>query len=391
MSISADELITKSKEHITKARDIAATAGDRDFTDDERTRLQWHLDQSKQYRERHEATKADDKTKAAIRELGEALGTGDGSPVFRRPGEKTAAEPRGPRAGWTKAVMDKLDQVNGQHGQKALVTGSIDVPALLSEEVIERAQYPRRVVDLLVNRVMLGMTNTFSYVRQTVRTNNAAPVVDGATKPISVFTVAEIEDRVRVIAHLSEPTPERFFADSSGLLRFLESEMMYGLLSAIETQIVSGTGVGENMTGILNTSGIVLQPFATDVPTTLRKARTALEISGEIPTGFVMHPADVETIDLARAGAAGPWLMSEPTRGPVFGDLPIVPSIAVPAGTALLGDWNLVELVVREDMAMDADRSGTLFQTNQVQWRLEGRYGLAVLRPGAFARVTLTV
>lgn len=39
---------------------------------------------------------------------------------------------------------------------------------------------------------------------------------------------------------------------------------------------IRGNGTGENLTGILNTSGIQSPAFATDLPTTIRKARTAL-------------------------------------------------------------------------------------------------------------------
>lgn len=69
-----------------------------------------------------------------------------------------------------------------------------------------------------------GVGNSFSFLRQTVRTNSAAPVADVALKPTSVYSLAEIEDRVRVIAHLSEPVPERYFADLSALEDFLRSE-----------------------------------------------------------------------------------------------------------------------------------------------------------------------
>ena len=50
-------------------------------------------------------------------------------------------------------------------------------------------------------------TPEYAYLRQTVRTNNAAVVAEGAVKPTSVYTVVRIEDSLVVIAHLSEGDP----------------------------------------------------------------------------------------------------------------------------------------------------------------------------------------
>jgi HK97 family phage major capsid protein len=66
-----------------------------------------------------------------------------------------------------------------------------------------------------------------------------------------------------------------------------------------------------------------------------------------------------------------------------------VRSNAVPAGTAILGDWNHAQVVVREDATLALDRSGENFTKNLVTMRLEGRFGFAVKRPNAFVEVAL--
>jgi hypothetical protein len=72
-----------------------------------------------------------------------------------------------------------------------------------------------------------------------------------------------------------------------------------------------------------------------------------------------MYPTDIEGLDLTRAPAAtGPWLMSVPSLSPVFGNVPIVATTAVAAGTAVLGDWNYLQLIVREDAQLAVDQSG---------------------------------
>ena len=65
-------------------------------------------------------------------------------------------------------------------------------------------------------------------------------------------------------------------------------------------------------------------------------------------------------------------------------------SLAVPAGTAILGDWSQLRLKVRQDAStLAATQVGDLWQRNQVMLRSEGRYGAQLRRPQAFAVVDL--
>ena len=130
--------------------------------------------------------------------------------------------------------------------------------------------------------------------------------------------------------------------------------------------------------------------WATNLLTSLRKAATSLEIAGETPTAWAIHPSDVEVLDLLQDDTARNYF-GGPTQqlgqsAPVW-SLPIVRSTAIPAGTAVLGDWAKLMLMVREDAQLDIDTSGDLFKKNLCQMRVEGRYGVAVLRPGAFCTV----
>ena len=65
-------------------------------------------------------------------------------------------------------------------------------------------------------------------------------------------------------------------------------------------------------------------------------------------------------------------------------------SPSVPAGTAILADFDQLKLFFREYMRIDVDASGILFQQNQIQFRAESRVGINVLRPQAFAVVALS-
>lgn len=151
--------------------------------------------------------------------------------------------------------------------------------------------------------------------------------------------------------------------------------MEAGLYLALENQVVHGDGTGENLTGLLNTSGIIVQAFATDALTSIRKAMTSLEVYGITPTALVLNPVDAEPLDLPRdSGATGRYLLGDPGGDGVekLWKVPRVPSIAVPAGTAVLGDWQQAQVIVREDATLALDRSAENFTKNLVTVRLEG-------------------
>lgn len=302
---------------------------------------------------------------------------------------------------WAQQVAERLTRTMGRGGEtRAVVSGSIDIPALVETEIIPIAR-PTRLIDLFPNRMALE-GNTFEYFVQTVRTNAATAVPDGQLKPTSTLTVAPHEDRCRVIAHLSEPTPIRLWDDHSELQSWLASEMINGVLDGLEAQIIAGDGTGEDMLGLLATPGTTAVPFDTDVATTLRSALTALQVIGEVPNGWALHPEDAQAIDLVRAAPAdGPFLSEgyqtgvapgqNPSSNNIFGpDVRRVISTSVPQGTAILGDFSKLRVYVRQDANLAIDASGELFTKNLFIARGEGRFGIGVLRPSAFAIADLT-
>ncbi|KUH90622.1 hypothetical protein AU187_24430 [Mycobacterium sp. IS-1556] len=294
---------------------------------------------------------------------------------------------------WATRAATAMHKMGGEH--RAVTSGSIDVPTLVEPDVTPKAR-PERLLDLLVNRTAIP-GNAFEYFRQSVRTNAADTVADSATKPTSTFTVEPITDRARVIAHLSEPIPLRLLADHDELRMFLDAEMRAGVLDALEAQIVSGSGTGEDFTGILTATGTTAVAFDTSLHVTLRSALTAAQTAGERPTAWVLSPADAETLDLTLETSGSGFLLdgvnaSNAGSGNVFGNtLPRVVSPSIPAGTALLADWSKLRLYVREDVRIDVDTAGAdLFDKNLAKLRAEGRFGMGLLRPSAFFKIDLT-
>ncbi|HUO39385.1 MAG TPA: phage major capsid protein [Mycobacterium sp.] len=300
---------------------------------------------------------------------------------------------------WARETVETMRRAMGGTESRAVISGSVDVPFLLPIPVVP-TPFPKRLIDAFPNRLQTE-SMAYEYYKQIARTNNAAPVPDLAQKPTSILTVQAVSDRCRVIAHLSEPLPVRIWWDYQSIVDWLWKQMTESVLAEIEHQAVSGDGTGENCTGILATSGINTVAFATDVPTTLRKAITLMQNLGEEPTGWALNPADAEAIDLLRWGTSGGFLSGGyendtgqryGTSDNIFGgsDIKRIITPSVPAGTAILADFSCLLLVFLRYMVMQADGSGPLFQQNAVQLRAESYCGVGILRPQAFTSVKLS-
>jgi HK97 family phage major capsid protein len=306
----------------------------------------------------------------------------------------SAAESRS----WAQRTAQTIAAVHGE--ARAVVSGSIDVPSLV-EANVAAIPHPSRLIDLFTNRIAV-QGNAFEFYQQTARVNAATAVADAATKPTSTLTIQAVQDRCRVVAHLSEAAPIRLLADIPAFQNWLVSEMVAGVLDGLEAQIVNGSGTGENMRGLLNTTGVTAVAFTTNMVTSLRAGLTALQVKNEVPTGWALHPADAQSIDLTRWGAEGGLLtggFQTDTRPGVSGSsdnifgssIPRVVSPSVPVGTAILGDFTQLRVYVREGARVDIDTSGPeLFDKNLFKMRGEGRFGIGVLRPQAFAIIDLT-
>lgn len=366
---------------LNQAQDIvnAAKAASRELTSDEQVKVKGYMAEIERLDVKFEECR---KSEDLVRRLsGAATPHMDSDPNDGHSAKSGSA--------WAKSVLDNMRTVAAGVGVKALLSGEISTPPAVT--VAPLPDIPTRLLDL-VPREALG-EQTFSYLRQTVRTNNADVVADNALKPTSTYTFEEIEDRARVIAHLSEPFPLRYATDHTSMLQVLDGQMVTGIFEKIEQLIVSGTGLDEEWEGILNTSGVTQVPYSTDVVTTLRKARTTQELKGEAVTGVAMHPTDIEALDLLREdGATGGFLLDSAAWERIFGPgTRGVPSIAVPVGTAIVGNWSQTRLRIREQaQTLAATQAGDLFDKNQMKLRTEGRFGFQLFRPASMAVVDLT-
>lgn len=306
--------------------------------------------------------------------------------------------------GVTGAKFGHSPRVPVPGGLKTLLTGAgaTSAGALVDSEFLGLRdmgtfQRPLTIRDIITNGST--MSDVVDYVRITGFTNAAAPVAEatatgGSTgaKPESTLTFLTISEPVKTVAHWI-PATRRSLADAGQLRTYIDGFLRYGLEEELEDQILTGDGVGENFTGILNVSGTQTQAWDTDLLTTLRRARTKVRLNGRAaPTAYVLHPNDWEDLDLlqdneARYYFGGPSVLGSPR---IWG-LPVVESEGMTEGTGVVGDWRQAVLWDRE-MAnvLMSDSHLDFFIRNMIAILAELRAAFGVLRPSAFVEADLT-
>lgn len=272
-------------------------------------------------------------------------------------------------------------------GTKALAAGQQTTSTIVLPEIVELGRPVVSVLDVLPARIV---PPSYTFMRQSTRTNAAAPVSVGGTKPTSTYGITSVENRLRVVAHVSEQLDHYMLSDAPNLEKFVADEMLYGLRKAVETEVISGDGTGEHFTGILSTSGIVVQAFATNALTSIRKALTTLQISDYAPGVIVLSAGDWEAIELLNATSGATDVQGvpiDPVARRLWG-VPVVLNQGLGAKTGLvIGDG---AVTVDHDGAVDtrwSENVGTDFTANFLRCRTEGRFGVSVNQPGAVVKV----
>lgn len=429
------ELTNELQTHLKAARDIAAKAEgeNRDFTAEERTEVDELLAKAKNVKGRIEQAKGDDEMRKAIAELGEGVGLVD--PADRPKASGLTVPGNGQSLGEAFISSPEYKTFMGQFPGgnipakarvqsnpvqfKSLFTGASDSSAGAWVQTDYTGIYeglgrrPLTIRDII--SVRQTTSDTVEYVRQLTRVNAAAPVPEATTaagptantttgvlslpagsgvKPEGGMTWEKVTATVKTIAEWV-PATKRALSDAAQLRGIIDQELRDDIREEEEDQVLSGNGTGENLTGILETSGTQSQSFATDIFVTTRQARRKVRTVGRsIPTAYVMNPEDWEQFDLAREGAGtGQFLGGGPfgATQPRLWGLPVIESEAMPVGTAVVADWRKAVLWDREQVNVSiTDSHADFFIRNLIAILAEERVAFGVIRPSAFVEIDLT-
>lgn len=289
-------------------------------------------------------------------------------------------------------------------GIKTLITGlsSTSAGAMVVNDrkpIVDMGTFmrPLRIRDII--RIGQTTSDTVEYVRQGTHTNAAAAVAEATAtsggsgvKPESALALSVVTETVKTIATWL-PATRRALSDAGQLRTLIDELLRYFLDEELEDQIIAGSGVGENFTGVLNTANTTPQAFDTDLLTTYRKARTKVAVTGRaVPTAYVIHPNDVEDLDLLTDNEERYYFGGPVGVGvPRLWGVPIVESEAMTEGTAMVAQWDLALLWDREQTnILVSDSHSDFFVRNLVAILAELRAAFGVLRPAAFVEIALS-
>ncbi|KOG84475.1 MULTISPECIES: phage major capsid protein [Streptomyces] len=295
----------------------------------------------------------------------------------------------------------QFEQRDAPAGTVTTTNGVPTVPQRVPGQIPNNPDFPLLIANLLDRQTSTGQT--LEYVRDTSGPvagsgtwNKAAVVPEGTMKPMSgPFSWDTITTTLKTVAHWVPIT--RQAADDDGqMMGYINGRLTYGLEYQLDRQILTGNGTTQ-MQGILTTPGIgAYQPGvgSTDVKLiTLRKAKTQGELALYPPDSVVLNPLDWQDIELD-TDANGQFRVitsvtdsGAPMR--IWG-LTVVTSVAMAAGTALLGGFRMgATLWERQGITiLMTDSHADFFLANTLVILAERRANVAVHTPRAFVKVT---
>ena len=220
----------------------------------------------------------------------------------------------------------------------------------------------------------------------------AGVIAPGEVKPQATISYEDAEAKARVVAAWTKVSKVTL-ADVPQLQSAIEGRLMYGVLQALEAEVIAGDGTGEHLRGLLHTTGLGSVPYsAVQTADLLLDGITTVLVSGARPNVACLNPLDWSDLLKSKSSGSGEYV-----AGPfaslvtsVWG-VPLLPALGVPQGQAIIGDTVLgLQLMVREGVhVVVSDADADDFSRNRCSVLAEGRWALPVFRPAAFCLVDL--
>jgi HK97 family phage major capsid protein len=238
--------------------------------------------------------------------------------------------------------------------------------------------------------------NSVAYLQHTGNANAAAPVAELGTKPDLGMAWTEKTVSFTKIAALASFSMEAL-QDFDHFLQIVPQELYAAVIDAETAQVATGNGTAPNMTGLINTSGVLTRAVGSDTNVdALRKAANDIRVGSSFGRAnlVAMNPVTWAAVSLAKA-TTGAYLLN-PNDPNAIGDLDnifgihVLTNTAIPAGKAIVADTTKAVISwTRMGLTLDINQYGTNeFTQNYITFRAEERIAIGVQRPTAINIVT---
>jgi HK97 family phage major capsid protein len=244
------------------------------------------------------------------------------------------------------------------------------------------------------NLIPVGSTTSdvVRFVKESGYSNGAAAKAEGATLGQSDFDMTAASVNVEKIGTYFRIS-EEMLADTPQLTSYLSARAPEKLLEIEDAQILSGSGVAPNLSGIItNAADFAAGGFANAIESAnefdvLAAAINQLALSNYKADYIMLHPTDFHKIVLLK-DTQNRYLKDQVYQGlqPTFLGVPVVVNTAVPIGDYLLGNFAMgAQLWVRDNVSVEFFREdGTNVRDGFVTVRVSERVAVANYLPNGF-------
>jgi HK97 family phage major capsid protein len=250
-----------------------------------------------------------------------------------------------------------------------------------------------------LNRGTTG-SNILYFSKEAGFTNNAAGTAEGASKPESALTFEEASEAIKTVAHFIKVSKQAM-ADSTFLASYIDKRMVHGINNAIEVQVITGDGTGQNLQGFTaaSNSTAVLVGSATnffDYTNQLKYAVIAADYNADV---YYINPSDWQAAEVLKngtgddryIGADGAMSYINGGLQPMLWGLPVVLSNNVPAETVICMARDASMFVDRESTVIQMfEQDGDNVTKNLLTIRAEARVAQLIFRAEAIVTADLS-
>lgn len=244
---------------------------------------------------------------------------------------------------------------------------------------------------------------SITYYVEALKEGAFAAVAEGGLKPQLHYTYDQVNDTLTKIAGRIKINDE-MAEDLPFIVSEINGRLLYDLVMFEEAQLLNGNGTAPQLRGLLNRVGVQTETSvgAADNADAIFRALTKVQTgTGLTADGIVINPLDYQKLRLSKdangqyfAGGFFTGAYGNGTVGGapgVWGQNTVVTS-AIAAGTVLVGAGAQGATVYRKGgVRVEATNSNEDdFNYNRISIRAEERIALAVRKPSAFVKVTLS-
>jgi HK97 family phage major capsid protein len=289
---------------------------------------------------------------------------------------------------------------NGENfTMKAETKGYSDVdsllPAQLNPSVVAHI-HENRLLDKLPAIAISAPSYEFIVHNFAADSGVPAPVSIGGTKPEYIPGVSsQTATAIKLAVHtgISHET----LSDWNQWLSYVETELYRQMTDVENTQLLNGSGSGGNMTGFLQTSGILTHNCSSDPSSwtaidSIEQSISQLRVSTALAEAdlLVLHPTCWAAVRRIKS-TVGNYIAGDPLQEAVsrIWGVPVLVTTAIANGAGLLLDTTKMgHALIREGIIFKMGYSGTDFVQNISRIVCETRLTLAVERPTAVLSIS---